>query len=86
MAFPVWKLNGFEVRSDGRVYSDGTVVGSINVSSSQTATITGSLTVEASGNVTFSTQEVVMDSLPTSDPSIAGQLWNNAGIVNVSSG
>ncbi|NIR25881.1 MAG: hypothetical protein GWN77_02755 [Gammaproteobacteria bacterium] len=29
---------------------------------------------------------VVIADLPTSDPTNAGQLWNNAGVVNVSAG
>ena len=29
---------------------------------------------------------VILDNLPTSDPHVAGQLWNNDGIVTVSAG
>lgn len=36
-------------------------------------------TLSASGVVTLS-------GLPTSDPTVAGQLWNNAGVLTVSAG
>lgn len=36
-------------------------------------------TLSASGTVTFS-------ALPTSDPLVAGQLWNNSGVLTVSAG
>jgi hypothetical protein len=29
---------------------------------------------------------VILSGLPTSDPSVAGQLWNNLGVLNVSAG
>jgi len=29
---------------------------------------------------------VIIKDLPTSDPTVAGQLWNNLGVVNVSAG
>ena len=46
------------------------------------------LTIDASGTgaVQILTQKVIMANLPTSDPSVVGQLWNNAGVLNVSAG
>jgi hypothetical protein len=46
------------------------------------------LTIDASGTgaVQILTQKVIMANLPTSDPSVAGQLWNNAGVLNISAG
>ena len=38
-----------------------------------------SVRIEADGGV-------VMSSLPTSDPSVAGELWNNSGVINISAG
>lgn len=32
------------------------------------------------------TSAVFMLDLPTSDPSVAGALWNNAGVLNISAG
>lgn len=46
------------------------------------------LTIDASGTgaVQILTQKVIMTNLPTSDPGVAGQLWNNAGVLNISAG
>ncbi len=33
-----------------------------------------------------STGAVIMSNLPTSDPSVAGQLWSNSGVLTVSAG
>ena len=42
------------------------------------------------GNVTAvtvtATGAVIFSGLPTSDPSVAGQLWNNSGVLTVSAG
>jgi hypothetical protein len=38
------------------------------------------------GNTTITGDVVKMTNLPTSDPSVAGQLWNNSGVINISSG
>ena len=45
-------------------------------------TVTGSVTattLSASG-------VVILSGLPTADPAVAGQLWNNLGVLNVSAG
>jgi len=34
----------------------------------------------------FSIPKVIMSNLPTSDPGVAGQLWNNSGVLNISAG
>lgn len=46
----------------------------------------GRYDLEVGGNVTISGASVTMAALPTSDPVVAGRLWNNGGVVNVSSG
>ena len=38
------------------------------------------------GNVTINGGTVKLASLPTSNPGVANQLWNNSGVLNVSSG
>jgi hypothetical protein len=43
-------------------------------------------TLTTTGAVTINGTTVVVSSLPTSDPSNAGQLWNNSGVLNVSAG
>jgi|TARA_R100001443_G_scaffold81598_1_gene88567 hypothetical protein len=35
--------------------------------------------------VFFETDTIMMSDLPTSDPGVAGQLWNDSGTVKVSS-
>jgi len=45
----------------------------------------GSLTTVA-GDLTVTGDVVMMPNLPTSDPSNAGQLWSNSGVVTVSAG
>ena len=45
--------------------------------------VTGNLTV--TGNFTVSGALISMPNLPTSDPSVAGQLWSNVGVISVSS-
>lgn len=59
---------------------------------------TGTSKIESRGDFRFSTKDVsnavrieadggvVMSSLPTSDPSVAGELWNNSGVINISAG
>jgi len=46
------------------------------------------LTIDASGTgaVQILTQKVIMSNLPIADPNVAGQLWNNAGVLNISAG
>ncbi len=51
-------------------------------------------TVKRNGNEIFSAGSdgnsdglrLIMNNLPTSDPSVAGQLWNNSGAVSISAG
>ena len=45
-------------------------------------TKTGTQTV--SGTKTFSAVVVKMTNLPTSDPGVTGQLWNNSGVLTIS--
>lgn len=37
-------------------------------------------------NLTATGSVITLSGLPTSDPSVAGALWNNAGVLNVSAG
>jgi hypothetical protein len=39
-----------------------------------------------SGSTLSTTGVVILSGLPTSDPSNAGQLWNNSGVLTVSAG
>jgi len=38
------------------------------------------------GTVTLNGATIILESLPTSNPNVAGQLWNNSGVLNVSAG
>lgn len=38
------------------------------------------------GTVTLNGATIIVSSLPTSDPAVAGQLWNNSGVLTVSAG
>lgn len=43
-------------------------------------------TLSASGAVSLTNASISMTTLPTSDPLVAGRLWNNAGVLTVSAG
>jgi len=47
---------------------------------------TGAVTENISVTYDGTNSVVVLNDLPTSDPSVAGQLWNNTGVLNVSAG
>lgn len=54
-----------------------------------TGSVTGSVTatdLTTTGDVTVDGTTVVITDLPTTDPGVVGQLWNNAGALNVSAG
>jgi hypothetical protein len=84
MSFIVYKLNGFTIYSDGSCESEAGFSGSIEVPDGETLTVTGDLNVTEDGQVSFTTQTVIADMLPTSDPSESGQWWNDGGVLSVS--
>jgi len=51
---------------------------------------TGDVTGDVTGAVTATTitasGAIIFSGLPTADPEVAGQLWSNAGVLNVSAG
>ena len=49
---------------------------------------TGTVTVEATygENMTVTGGTVILTNLPTSDPTVAGQIWSNSGVLTVSAG
>ena len=47
-----------------------------------TGTVTENISITHDGTNSV----VIIKDLPTSDPSVAGQLWSNAGVVTVSAG
>ena len=72
----------------------GDVTASANVSIGQnltvsgTSTLTGDVTMNnnltVSGNATISGTTIIMDNLPTTDPGVVGQLWNDGGTLKIS--
>lgn len=54
-----------------------------------TGAVTGAVaatTLSASGAVSLTNATISMSALPTADPTVAGQLWNDAGTLKVSAG
>ena len=52
-------------------------------------TVTGPVaatTLTASGVVSMTNASISMTALPTSDPLVAGRLWNDAGTLKISAG
>lgn len=64
----------------GPVKSDNGFEGDI------TGNITGNVTGEVSATDLSASGVVIFSDLPTADPEVAGQLWNNTGVVSVSAG
>ena len=60
----------------------------INNTAISTLTTNSDLTLTANGTgaVSINTIKVMMPNLPTSNPSVAGQLFSNSGVLTVSSG
>lgn len=48
--------------------------------------ITGDVTGAVDATTLSASGVVTLSGLPTSDPTVAGQLWNNAGVLTVSAG
>lgn len=63
----------------GNRYKDRYVDDAVEENADGDVTVTGDLTVAG-------TDVVIIANLPTSDPSVAGQLWSNSGVVTVSAG
>ena len=70
---PVKSDNGFEGNVTGNVV--GGVTGAV-----------AATTLTASGVTSFSNASISMTALPTSDPAVAGRLWNDGGTLKVSAG
>lgn len=51
-----------------------------------TVNLTATATLEANGSVRMADAEIFMFNLPTSDPAVAGRLWNSGGTLRVSAG
>lgn len=55
-----------------------------NIDVAGTLDVTGDTTLDA--GLAVAGAVVMMTALPTGDPTVAGQLWNNSGVVTVSTG
>ena len=59
----------------------------VNASAATVYTVNPSTKAVAfAGPAPFTNASVIMSALPTSDPSVAGQLWANTAVVTVSAG
>jgi len=76
-------LDTTQTISGAKTFSSGILTDTIQSPGSN-----ADLTIDASGTgaLNILTQKVILTNLPTSDPSVAGQLWNNAGVLNISLG
>ena len=70
---PVTSTNGFIGALTGNV--TGTLTGPV-----------AATTLTASGVVSLSNASISMTALPTSNPTVAGRLWNDGGTLKVSAG
>ncbi len=43
-------------------------------------------TLDATGAVTLDGTSIIITGLPTADPEVVGQLWNDGGVLTVSAG
>ena len=82
------------VISSGDSASGNTVMradgaGNLSVGLTDSAAITSQLEVGGTGVTTThleTTQIVIFNNLPSSDPALAGQIWNDAGVLKISAG
>jgi len=81
---PVRSENGFEVVSKNATTGAVTVTATLGASTNVSIVTTEDLT--ATGVVEFSGTGVFMTDLPTTDPVMAGQLWNDSGTLKISAG
>lgn len=80
-------LTGGPITSTGTITLGGTLSLATAPAIGSTSANTGAFTtLNASSNVTFTGIVVSMANLPTSDPVVAGQLWNDTGTLKVSAG
>ena len=76
--------------SGAKTFTSPTVVDGVTVTGNNISTNASNADLEldaaGTGAVSILTQRVIMTNLQTSDPSVAGQLWNNSGVLNISAG
>lgn len=74
---PVRSEGGFQTISINATTGAVTVTSTLGAATSVTSVATGTLNT---------TGAVIMTGLPTADPVVAGQLWNDTGTLKVSAG
>ena len=84
-----WDLEGVSVSEDNIVTADGGFIagnGATTLYESGKITVNGSFDLDVSTKITLdsATGVVLINNLPTSDPSVTGQLWNDGGILKIS--
>ena len=63
--------------------SNLTLTGTLSVAG--TATFTNAGTLVAAGQADFTNTVIKMTALPTNEPTVLGELWNDGGIVKIKS-
>lgn len=88
-----WRLDPSNDRLD--IYYNGTRVGHVSATQLAVAlaaavtgdlSVTGEITVSGTGTNSIDGTALLMPNLPTSDPSVAGQIWASTGTLTVSAG
>jgi hypothetical protein len=67
-------------------HNNSFIIGSNITSSCACTTFVNNLTVSGSNGGGAGASVVIMRGLPTSDPTNAGQLWNDSGTLKISAG
>jgi len=72
-----------QTRFTGPVLSDNGFNGTVG---GNTPAAVSATTLTTTGTVTIDGTTIIISDLPTSDPSVAGQLWSDSGVLTVSAG
>lgn len=71
---------------DGQQINDGSSLLSADFGARQLVTADGHNAIDWSNNDYVKLRAPFVVGIPTSDPAVVGQLWNNSGVVTVSAG
>ena len=81
-----FRVQGGGAKVTGTLDIDGGITITDNKISSAASNANLQIDASGSGAIELLTQKVIMANLPTSDPSVAGQLYNDSGTLKVSAG
>ena len=75
-----------QTRFSGPVKSDNGFEGNITGTATGVAGPVAATTLSATGVVSLTNASISLTALPTSNPNVAGRLWNDSGTLKVSAG